>query len=154
MEGQENVARVIKSVWLFGGELSPAAFNLRPHIHETYISVLRESCDTFVDDVKTVTHGKLPVVYASMNVADLRNLQVETIEDTVGFDVILVDNQNIQSHAGIFIYINEQQLVGGEPFESLALQHGVSADSVLLSIRETLADYAKEHIMQISAENG
>ena len=135
MEGQENVARVIKSVWLFDGELSPAAFNLRPHIHETYISVLRESCDTFVDDVKTVTHGKLPVIYASMNVADLRNLQVETIEDTVGFDVILVDNQNIRS-------------------SDLALQHGVSADSVLLSIRETLADYAKEHIMQISAENG
>lgn len=26
MEGQENVARVIKSVWLFDGELSPAAF--------------------------------------------------------------------------------------------------------------------------------
>lgn len=78
MEGQENVARVIKSVWLFDGELSPAAF----------------------------------------------------------------------------IYINEQQLVGGEPFESLALQHGVSSDSVLLSIRETLADYAKEHIVQISAENG
>lgn len=148
----ENVARVLKSVWLCDGELSPAAFTMRPHIHETYISVLKETCNSFKEDIKTVTHGKFPVSYASMNVNELEQLKVDAVEDDVRFDVYTVDNDYLLSHAGIFIFINEQQLVGGEPFESLELQHGTSADSILLSIRETLADYAKDHIVQISEE--
>ena len=41
MDGQENVARVLKSVWMFDGELSPAAFNLRSHIHEIILQEIR-----------------------------------------------------------------------------------------------------------------
>ncbi|MBQ7513459.1 MAG: hypothetical protein IJS95_03610 [Prevotella sp.] len=50
MESTENIARLLKSIWVNNGIVSSAAFNLRPHIHETYISVLRESVESFADD--------------------------------------------------------------------------------------------------------
>ena len=149
MDAQENVARLLKPVWVYDGEISPAAFNLRPHIRETYVSVLRESCETFMNDLKVVTRNTSPVSFAEMNVAELRDLTVDSIEDKVGFDVNETDNQSLLSHAGIFIFINEQQIVGGKPFESLELKHGTSADSILLTIRETLAAYAKKNIKQM-----
>lgn len=40
IDGNDNVARILKSAWVFDGEISPSAFNLRPQIHETYISVV------------------------------------------------------------------------------------------------------------------
>ena len=42
-----------------------------------------------------------------------------------------------------------QKIVGGEPFDALELKYGTSADSILLTIKETLADYAKKGIKQI-----
>ncbi len=149
MDAQENVARVLKPIWVCDGEISPAAFNLRPHIRETYISVLRESCETFMNDLKVVMRNASPVSYAEMNIAELRGLTVDSLEDDVTFDVNEIDNQSLQSHAGIFIFINGQQIVGGEPFESLELEYGTSADSILLTIRETLAGYAKKNIKQM-----
>lgn len=149
MDAQENVARVLKPVWVCDGEISPAAFNLRPHIRETYVSVLRESCKTFMNDLKVVTRNASPVFYAEMNVAELRDLTVDSIEDNVTFDVNEIDNQSLQSHAGVFIFINGQQIVGGEPFDFLELKHGTSADSILLTIKETLAGYAKKDIKQM-----
>jgi len=149
MDDKENVARLLKNLWFYDGELSPAAFNLRPQIHESYISVLRESCDSFLKDVKVVTHGKCPVLYARLNVGELRGLQVDSLEDDVCFDVKIVDNTFLSSHAGIFIYINSQQIVGGEPLESYELRHGVSADSVLLLIREVLSDYARNKLEEL-----
>ena len=103
MAEKENVARLMKKIWICDGVISSAAFNLRPQIRETYISVLRECVDTF-------------------------------------------DNINIKSHAGIFITINGQQLVGGEPFESLEIKRGMSADCVLLEIRKAIAKLASKNI--------
>ena len=37
MADNENVARLLKSVWICDGMISSAAFNLRPQIRETYI---------------------------------------------------------------------------------------------------------------------
>lgn len=42
-----NVARLLKSIWISDGVVSSAAFNLRPQIHETYISVLRSEAESF-----------------------------------------------------------------------------------------------------------
>lgn len=153
IDGSENVARILKSAWVFDGEVSPSAFNLRPHIHETYISVLREACDSFCTDVKDVAHGKLPVRYAQMNVGELRQLQVDALEDEVNFDVKAVDNLRLLSHAGIFLYINYKQIVGGEPFESVELKHGMPADSILMAIRETLSEFAKKNIVEWNEVN-
>ncbi len=66
----ENVARLLKSVWLYDGIISSAAFNLRPHIHETYVSVLREAVSTFYDDAKRVSKKDV-VSYASINKGEL-----------------------------------------------------------------------------------
>ena len=52
------------------------------------------------------------------------------------------------SHAGIFLFINYKQLVGGEPFESVELKHGMPADSILMTIRETLSEFAKKNIVE------
>lgn len=153
IDGSENVARILKSAWVFDGEISPSAFNLRPQIHETYISVLREACDSFSPDVKEVAHGKFPVRYAQMNVGELRKLQVDALEDEVNFDVKAVDNIKLLSHAGIFLFINYKQLIGGEPFESVELKHGMPADSILMTIRETLSEFAKKNIVEWNEMN-
>ncbi|MCR4558975.1 MAG: hypothetical protein K5685_02765 [Bacteroidales bacterium] len=62
----------------------------------------------------------------------------------------MADNENIKSHAGIFITINGQKLVGGEPFESLEIKRGTSADCVLLEIRKTIARFASKKILQFN----
>lgn len=149
MADNEDVARLLKSVWICDGMISSAAFNLRPQIRETYISVLRENTDTFNADVKKV-YKKMPVSYALMKTEDIRNLKTENLEDDIKFDVKAVDNENIKSHAGIFITINGQKLVGGEPFESLEIKRGTSADCVLLEIRKTIAKFASKKILQFN----
>jgi len=150
LDDKEDVARVLKPIWLCEGVVSPSAFNLRPHIHESYISVLRHTHAAFVKDVYAVARGQKQISYALTNTGELRQLQVDAIEDKITFDVAAIDNQQLTSHAGVFIYVNNQQVVGGEPFESLDLKHGVSVDSVLLSVRDTLADYAQNNIQTIT----
>ena len=122
---KENVARVLKPIWVCDGIVSSAAFSLRPHIHETYISVLREAVDSFSDDALKVSKN-IPISYASMNVGKLGHYKVEGIDDEVAFEVTETDNASLKSHAGIFISINNQRLVGGEPFESIELKRGKS----------------------------
>ncbi|MCR5455812.1 MAG: hypothetical protein K6F33_12565 [Bacteroidales bacterium] len=145
MKNNENVARLLKDVWYSDGIVASAAFNLRPQIHETYISVLRESVNTFNKDI-TLVCKNLPAYYAIMNVAEIKSLKVKTLDDDIEFDVRAVDNEKIKSHAGIFININGQKLVGGEPFEYLKMQQGMSSDVVLLEIRKTLAKLSSKNI--------
>ena len=130
---------------VYEGEISPSAFNLRPHIRETYISVLRECMETFALDIKKICK-ELPVDYALMPINSVKSLKIVSIEDDIKFSVKAVDNATIKSHAGIFITINEQQLVGGEPFESLEIKRGKSADCVLLEIRKAIAKLASRNI--------
>ena len=70
---------------------------------------MRENADTFNADVKKVCK-KLPVSYALMKTEGIRNLKTENLEDDIKFDVKAVDNENIKSHAGIFITINGQKV--------------------------------------------
>lgn len=145
MAEKENVARLMKKIWICDGVISSAAFNLRPQIRETYISVLRECVDTFAIDIKKICKES-PVIYALMGTDDIQSLRIDTLEDDIKFSVKVVDNINIKSHAGIFITINGQQLVGGEPFESLEIKRGMSADCVLLEIRKAIAKLASKNI--------
>lgn len=148
MDNNENVARLLKSVWYSNGMVSAAAFNLRPQIKETYISVLRNSVDTFRSDMKSICKN-LPAYYAVMNVDNIESLNVENLDDDVQFNVKAVDNKKIKSHAGIFVTINGQKLVGGEPFEYLEMKKGTSSDVVLLEIRKTLAKLATKNVKQL-----
>ena len=145
-ENKNKVARLLKNIWISDGVISSAAFNLRPQIHETYISVLRENVDSFHKDIKIICR-QLPVYYASMVVNGIETLETTNLEDDIKFSVKTVDNDNIKSHAGIFITINGQRLVGGEPFESLELKRGIPADCILLEIRKTIARFASKKIL-------
>ena len=64
----------------------------------------------------------------------------------MAFEVNEIDNAILKSHAGIFVTINNQKVVGGEPFESLELKRGKSVDDVLLAIRKSLAKFASSRI--------
>ena len=149
VKDDEHVARILKSVWLYDGVVSPAAFHLRPSIKESYVSVLREDMDSFQNDLKKVTHDKNGS-YMSMSVSDIHQLTVPTLEDKVLFHVLEQPSNSLPSHAGIYIKINDQYLVGGEPFESLAVKKGIPGASVLLEIKRALADLGKKNIIQFS----
>ena len=140
-----NVARLLKQVWIYDGVVSSAAFNLRPQIHETYISVLRSEMESFADDIRTISR-ELPATYALMDTEDIKALKTEALKDDIKYNVKPVDYERIKSHAGIFITINGQRLVGGEPFESLELKRGLSADCILLEIRNALAKLASKRL--------
>jgi len=47
---EEFLARILKPNWISMGKVSSAAFSLRAHINESYISVLREQCESFNKD--------------------------------------------------------------------------------------------------------
>ena len=70
ISGEENIARILKPNWLIMGKVSSAAFNLRPQISETYISVLRENEDSFKEDAKKVSKEKV-ITYASMEAKEI-----------------------------------------------------------------------------------
>ena len=140
-----NVARLLKSIWISDGVVSSAAFNLRPQIHETYISVLRSEAESFSNDIKMVCR-ELPTTYALMNTESIKALKIDTLKDDIKYSVKPIDYYKIKSHAGIFITINGQRLVGGEPFESLELKRGLSADCILLEIRKALTKLASKRL--------
>jgi hypothetical protein len=109
----ENVARAIFSPrMIIDGELQPEAFGLRAHINEDDLSVVRTSVTTWLDDIKLIPQGKNRQLYgyAEMNVGEIRNIQLKNVT----YDVAEVSNENVKSHAGIFIQVNRESLVGGK----------------------------------------
>ena len=76
MDNSENVARLLKDIWVSEGEVAPAAFTLRPNLHETYISVLREELPSFRQDALDVSHKK-NVRYASLNAGELEKGMIQ-----------------------------------------------------------------------------
>ena len=148
MEGNENVARLLKKVWVMGNEIAPAAFTLRPNIYETYISVLRENVSTFQIDALEIAHRRA-VKYASINTRDLTGKTDILFSEKTTYSVKPIDNEKYKSHAGIFIAINGHNIVGGEPFEKYLRQKGVAEDILLISIAEQLAHLAQKSIKTI-----
>ena len=94
-----------------------------------------------------------PVCYTSINVGSLSTLKVDNVADKIEFEALAVDNEKLKSHAGIFISVNGQKIVGGYPFESLELQRGKSVDDVLLDIRKSLARLASQKIRYLEDKN-
>lgn len=138
----EDVARLLKPVWIDEGEIAPAAFTLRPNVHETYISVLRESMPTFRQDAFDVTRKK-NVYLASLSAKEL-SAKTDTIQkETITYEVFATDNDRLKSHAGIFIAVNGHNIVGGEPFQKYMRQRGVAEEILLIDISEKLARMAK-----------
>lgn len=109
-----SVARVLKTIWYSNGKISAEAFALRPRLHEDYISVLRENHVDFMADLCAVCKKDIDCSYASLFVEQVEKLNVpELLPNEVKFLVSGVDNIKMKSHAGIFVTVNGEKLVGG-----------------------------------------
>ena len=146
LSNDENVARAIFSPrMIYKGELQTEAFRLREHIAENYLSVLRTSIPTWKDDILKIPQRKNRQLYgyAEMNVGEIRNASFQQ----VCFDAEATDNLLIKSHAGIFITVNGEQLIGGKRLESL--QNDAAQDFLLLLIQRRLVTIARKKLQVI-----
>lgn len=113
ISSSENVARILSSDWVVGGEIQHTAFMLKTN--ETYISVNRPAIETFNNDVAAFisSHPCFCVpdtndTYQSaiLNVGDIRNINVEHDGKTIDINVEVEPRDvHTKSHAGIFTMI-------------------------------------------------
>ena len=140
---QEDVARAVFSPkMVFRGMILPAAFELRPQMTEEYLSVMRMSFDSWKEDILKIPQRKNRQLYgyAEMNVGEIRIIR----KDHVKYDVRPCDNTVTPSHAGIFITVNNEKLIGGRPL--LSIQNKNAHDFMLLSIRQELVRIAQKRL--------
>lgn len=143
---QENVARAIFSPkMVYRGMILPAAFELRSQLAEEYLSVMRMAFDSWNEDLLKIPQRKNRTLYgyAEMNVGDIRNIK----KDHVMYDVKPCDNAFVKSHAGIFVMVNNEKLVGGRPLQSITDKN--AQDFMLLSIRQELVKIAQRGLRVI-----
>ncbi|MBQ8487601.1 MAG: hypothetical protein IJ533_08140 [Prevotella sp.] len=76
----EHVARALFSPrMIFNGEILPEAFKLRPSICESYLSVMRMSVSSWMNDIKAIPQHKNRILYgyAEMEVGEIRNIKLK-----------------------------------------------------------------------------
>lgn len=145
----ELVARVIFPPQMIqGGHITPAAFILRPSINEEYLSVLRISVPTFNQDIKSIIYGKKRSFYgyAVMRTDEINSIILTEGASRLNCCVKVVDNQRFLSHAGIFIYINDQSVTGAMSFETLP--NGAVQSHLLLALRFCLTEIADRGLVE------
>jgi len=146
VEDSESVARAIFSPrMVVNGEIQPEAFCLRASIHEEYLSVMRMSFPSWIDDVKSIPQRKNRKLYgyAEMGVKDIRAIRLKG----VAYDVKECASSDSPSHAGIFITVNGESVVGGKTLTTIA--PGTEQDFLLLAIQRELSDLAQNGIHQL-----
>ena len=142
----ENVARAIFSPkMIIKGEIQPEAFKLRPSICENYLSVMRMSFPSWVEDIKRIPQRKNRKLYgfAEMNVGEIRDIR---LKDVV-YDVLECSQESIASHAGIFITVNGKNLIGGQVLESVA--PNIEQDFMILAIQRELVEIAQKGLYRL-----
>ena len=147
MSDSENVARAIFSPrMVHQGHVLPAAFELRAQINEEYLSVMRMAVESWKDDILRIPQRKNRKLYgySEMNVGDIRNIH----KDDVVYDVKPCDNEIVKSHAGIFITVKREKLIGGR--ELMGIEDKKAQDFMLLSIRQELAKIAQRGLRMLS----
>ena len=147
IDGNEKVARAIfEPKMIYQGRLLAPAFELRPSISENYISVMRMSVDGWKEDIRKIPQHKNRRLYgyAEMNVGDIRSIKLNLVE----YDVKQVDNIIMPSHAGIFVTVNDEPLIGGKSLSSLP--EGISEDFLLLAIRNRLVNIAQRNLHHLN----
>ena len=145
IEDWEHVARVIFSPKIiYKGRLLAEAFELRAQLREDYVSVLRMAVDGWMNDMYGIPERRNRALYgyADMNVGEIRALRLRMVE----FDVKETNYEMIRSHAGIFIRVNGEQLIGGQHLTTLP--EGASEDFILLAIKQQLALLAQRGLHQ------
>ena len=142
----ENVARALFSPKMIkDGEIQPEAFRLRSSMAEDFLSVMRMSFLSWVEDVKRIPQRKNRKLYgfAEMNVGEIRHIRLKGVE----YDVKDCSQNSIPSHAGIFIMINGERLIGGKALSTIA--PGVEQDFMMLAIQRELVDIAQKGLYTV-----
>lgn len=142
----ENVARAIFSPrMIIGDEIQPAAFRLRASINEDYLSVMRLSIPSWLDDIKRIPQQQNRQLfgYAEMNVGEIRNIQLKNVT----YDVHEIPNEAMLSHVGIYIMVNGENLIGGKKLENI--QDGEEQDFLILAIQRELVEIAQKGLHRI-----
>ena len=143
----EEVARIIFSPrMIHNGVLLPEAFKLREVIGEEYLSVLRTSIDGWRDDALRIPQRPNRRLYgfAEMKVGDIRQAAFINVR----FDVLDCATESMPSHAGIFICVGDEPIIGGHQLRKVP--DGFSQDFLLLSIQRRLVEIARKHLHTMS----
>ncbi|MDD6002605.1 MAG: hypothetical protein PUC50_10500 [Bacteroidales bacterium] len=146
IDGKENVARALFSPrMIVDGILQPEAFKLRSSILEDYLSVMRMIFSTWMDDIKSIPQRKNRILYgyAKLNVQEIRDIQLSSVT----YDVKNCSKNSTPSHAGIFITVNGEKLVGGKPLKDVP--DGFAQDFLLLAIQRELVDIAQKEVYKL-----
>lgn len=147
VSNNENVARAIFSpLMIKNGVLLYSAFQLRSRIQEDYVSVMRTSIPSWLDEVKSIPQNQNRKLYgyANMNVGEIHSIDI----DSVKFQVEERPTERMKSHAGIYTFVNGEVLVGGKPIPKLP--NGYQEESfLLLAIRAELATLAQKGLVEI-----
>ena len=142
IENREDVARILFSPkMIHNGTLLPAAFELRSHISEDYLSVLRTSIPSWKEEMQLVPNrrNRTAIAYSTLNVGETRAL---SDDDTI-FDVVAYPSEKFKSHAGITIKYKGEQVIGGIPIK----QSSLTAESFIrLAIRYKLLVLARKEV--------
>ena len=142
IENREDVARILFSPkMIHNGTLLPAAFELRSHISEDYLSVLRTSIPSWKEEMQLVPNrrNRTAIAYSTLNVGETRAL---SDDDTI-FDVVAYPSEKFKSHAGITIKYNGEKVIGGIPIK----QSSLTAESFIrLAIRYKLLVLARKEV--------
>lgn len=142
IERQENVARAIFSPrMIVNGELQPEAFRLRGLLNEEYLSVMRMVIPSWKEDIKAIPQRKNRKLYgyAELNVGEIRDIRLKSIT----FDVRECPQSGTLSHAGIFISVNGERLVGGVRLNGM---DSMEQDFLVLAIQRELVDLAQKNL--------
>ena len=131
---------VVSPKMVINGEIQPEAFRLRASVSESYISVMRMSVPTWIEDIKHIPQRKNRRLYgfAEMNAGEIRHIRL----NNVSYDVQECSSESLPSHAGIFITVNGENLIGGKSIEMA--EPDVEQDFLLLAIQRELVDIAQK----------
>lgn len=147
IEDNEFVARAIFSPkMIYEGRILPSAFELRASIQEEYLSVLRVSIDSWKSDMLNIPQRKNRQLfgYAQMNVGEIR---YNSMISMVKYFVEECATPFMPSHAGIFVNVNGQPLIGGMSISALPV--GVPEDFLLMAIRKELVRIAQKGLVEL-----
>lgn len=151
IDNAESVVRVLFPNKILRGKVMGGAFSLRAQRAEEYISVFRYAGLTFNDDIMALDKGR-NLDCAKMQVADIRAIHFEENDNIANCDVVETGNIEKTSHAGITVFINGQQLVGGHESEiELREGYGDSLDALVLATQHRLAVLAQKGLTQVNA---
>lgn len=142
----EHVARVIfEPKMVYHGVLLAPAFELRASINESYLSVLRIDVESWRSDMASIPtrRNRRLYGYAKMNVGEIRHIKLRRVD----YDVGETTDTAMASHAGIFVKVNGEPLIGGKPLETLP--EGITEDFILLAIRNRLVELAQKGLCKL-----